>query len=321
MIANLLDPANVILAIAGIGSFLTIVAFGMPLVARDNFDSRLKAVAQRREELQQAADRQKEAASKSRLRQQHSKGYVKLIVDRFDLANPDNIKNIRNSLAQAGLRGPGPLYTYLFMRLVLPIGFLALSAIYIFAMLRPEWNIALKLLVCVLAGGAGYMLPKVLLANRIQKRQMAITKAYPDALDLMVICVEAGLSVEASFNRVAEEFDENAPELAEEMGLTTAELAFLPDRRSALENLALRTGLPSVKSLVTALIQSEKYGTPVAVSLRVQANEQRDARMSRAEKKAGALPAQLTVPMIAFFLPVIFVVILGPAVIKTLAVL
>ena len=164
-------------------------------------------------------------------------------------------------------------------------------------------------------------MPKVLLTNRIQKRQLKITRAYPDALDLMVICVEAGLSIEAAFNRVAEEFDETAPELAEEMGLTTAELAFLPDRRAALENLAIRTGIPAVKSLVTALIQSEKYGTPVAVSLRVQANEQRDERMSKAEKKAGALPAQLTVPMIAFFLPVVFVIILGPAIIKTLKIL
>ena len=321
MIASLLEPANVILGVAGIGAFLTIIAFGMPLVARDNFDSRLKAVAQRREELQQAADRLKEEASKSRLRQQHSKGYVKLIVDRLRLANPANIKGVRDSLAQGGLRGQGPLYTYVFLRFTLPIVFGIAAALYLFVIARPDWGVAVKLLVTLLAIGLGFMLPKILLTNRIQKRQMAITKAYPDALDLMVICVEAGLSVEAAFNRVAEEFDESAPELAEEMGLTTAELAFLPDRRAALDNLALRTGLPSVKSLVTALIQSEKYGTPVAVSLRVQANEQRDARMSRAEKKAGALPAQLTVPMIAFFLPVIFVVILGPAIIKTLAVL
>lgn len=317
----ILDPANIILAVAGLGSFLTILAFGMPIVARDNFDSRLKAVAQRREELQQQADRQKEEASKSRLRQQHSRGYVKLVVERLKLLNPANSKTIRDNLAQAGLRGPGPLYTYVFMRLVLPIGFGIGTVLYVFVLARPDWSLFMKIVVCLGMLLIGFFLPKIMLTNRIQKRQQAITKAYPDALDLMVICVEAGLSIEAGFNRVAEEFDETAPELSEEMGLTTAELAFLPDRRSALENLATRTGLPSVKSLVTALIQSEKYGTPVAVSLRVQANEQRDARMSRAEKKAGALPAQLTVPMIAFFLPVIFVVILGPAVIKTLKVL
>lgn len=317
----ILDPANIILAVAGIGSFLTILAFGMPIVARDNFDSRLRAVAQRREELQQQADRQKEEASRSRLRQQHSKGYVKLVVERLRLLNPANSQAIRDNLAQAGLRGPGPLYTYVFMRFVLPIVGGVGSVLYVFVLARPDWSMFMKIVVCVGAVLAGYFLPKILLTNRIQKRQQAITKAYPDALDLMVICVEAGLSIEAAFNRVAEEFDETAPELAEEMGLTTAELAFLPDRRMALENLATRTGLPGVKALVTALIQSEKYGTPVAVSLRVQANEQREARMSRAEKKAGALPAQLTVPMIAFFLPVIFVVILGPAIIKTLAVL
>lgn len=317
----ILDPANIIMAIAGIGSFLTIVAFGMPVVARDNFSSRLKAVARRREELLAQATQQKEEASASRIRQQHSKTYVKVVVERLKLLNPANSATIRNKLAQAGLRGPGPLYTYVFFRFMLPFLFGILTVVYIFFLARPDWSIAVKLLICFVAAAIGFVLPKIMLTNRAQKRQKAISRAYPDSLDLMVICVEAGLSVEAGFNRVAEEFDESAPELAEEMGLTTAELAFLPDRRAALENLALRTGLPSVKSLVTALIQSEKYGTPVAVSLRVQANEQRDERMSKAEKKAGALPAQLTVPMIVFFLPVIFVVILGPAIIKTLAVL
>ncbi len=317
----ILDPANIIMAIAGFGSFLTIIAFGMPIVTRDSFNSRLKAVAQRREELLQVADQEKTDASKSRLRQQHSKTYVKIVVERLKLLNPANSKNIRNSLAQAGLRGPGPLYTYVFFRFVLPIVFGVLTILYVFVLARPDWNMFMKVAVCLGAVAVGFLMPKVLLTNRVQKRQLKITRAYPDALDLMVICVEAGLSIEAAFNRVAEEFDETAPELAEEMGLTTAELAFLPDRRAALDNLATRTGIPAVKSLVTALIQSEKYGTPVAVSLRVQANEQRDERMSKAEKKAGALPAQLTVPMIAFFLPVVFVIILGPAIIKTLKIL
>ncbi len=317
----LLDPANIIMAVAGFGSFLTVIAFGMPAVARSNFNSRVKAVARRREELLAQAAQEKERASASKIRQQHSQTYVKVVVEKLKLLNPANSQNIRNQLAQAGLRGPGPLYTFVFFRFMLPILFGILSVIYIFFLARPEWAIAVKVLVCLAAVAIGFFFPKILLTNKVQKRQQTISRAYPDALDLMVICVEAGLSMEAAFNRVAEEFDETAPELAEEMGLTTAELAFLPERRVALENLALRTGLPSVKSLVTALIQSEKYGTPIAVSLRVQANDQRDERMSKAEKKAGALPAQLTVPMIAFFLPVIFVVILGPAIIKTLDVL
>ncbi len=317
----LLDPANIIMAVAGFGSFLTVIAFGMPAVARSNFNSRVKAVARRREELLAQAAQEKERASASKIRQQHSQTYVKVVVEKLKLLNPANSQNIRNQLAQAGLRGPGPLYTFVFFRFMLPILFGILSVIYIFFLARPEWAIAVKVLVCLAAVAIGFFFPKILLTNKVQKRQQTISRAYPDALDLMVICVEAGLSMEAAFNRVAEEFDETAPELAEEMGLTTAELAFLPERRVALENLALRTGLPSVKSLVTALIQSEKYGTPIAVSLRVQANDQRDERMSKAEKKAGSLPAQLTVPMIAFFLPVIFVVILGPAIIKTLDVL
>jgi tight adherence protein C len=152
----------------------------------------------------------------------------------------------------------------------------------------------------------------------VAKRQQSITKAFPDALDLMVICVEAGLSMEAGFHRVADEIQETSPELSEELGLTTAELAFLPDRRAALENLAKRTGLPGMKALTTSLVQAEKYGTPVSVSLRVLSNEQRDDRMNKAERKAGALPAQLTVPMIVFFLPVLFIVLIGPAIIKTM---
>ena len=317
----ILDPANIIMTIAGIGSFLTIFAFGMPVLARDNFSSRLKAVARRREELQQQASKEKEEASKSRLRQQHGKTYMKAVVERMKLLNPANSQAIRDNLAQAGLRGQGPLYTYVFLRFVLPIVFLALAAVYIFVLARPDWHIAMKIIVICASGLLGFALPKILLTNNVLKRQKALSRSYPDGLDLMVICVEAGLSIEAAFNKVAEEFDESAPELAEEMGLTTAELAFLPNRRDALENLSNRTGLPAMKALVTALIQSEKYGTPIAVSLRVQSNEQRDVRMSKAEKKAGALPAQLTVPMICFFLPVIFVVILGPAIIKTLAVL
>ncbi|MDP6691134.1 MAG: type II secretion system F family protein, partial [Alphaproteobacteria bacterium] len=148
--------------------------------------------------------------------------------------------------------------------------------------------------------------------------QKAIQKIFPDALDLMVICVEAGLSMEAAFHRVASELQSQGPEFTEELGLTTAELAFLPDRRQALLNLSERTGLPAVKALVTALAQAEKYGTPVSVSLRVLSQEQRDERMSRAEQKAGALPAQLTVPMIVFFLPVLFIVLIGPAIIKAM---
>jgi tight adherence protein C len=155
-----------------------------------------------------------------------------------------------------------------------------------------------------------------MLTNTITKRQQALSRSFPDALDLMVICVEAGVSIEAAFQRVTEEMVESTPVIAEEIALTSAELAFLGDRRQAYENLAERTGLPAIKSLCTALLQSERYGTPVSVALRVLAQENREARMAAAEKKAAALPAKLTVPMIIFFLPVLFMVIIGPAAIQ-----
>jgi tight adherence protein C len=176
-------------------------------------------------------------------------------------------------------------------------------------------------MIVILATGLGNYLPQILLRNQITKRQQKLQRSYPDALDLIVICVESGMSIEAAFTKVTEQMIEGAPEIAEEFGLTTAELAFLSDRRQALENLAERTGLPAFKSLSTTLQQSEKYGTPVAVGLRVLSKESREARMAAAEKKAAALPPKLTVPMILFFLPVLFLIIAGPAVIQVMATL
>ncbi|MCH8930401.1 MAG: type II secretion system F family protein [Proteobacteria bacterium] len=166
---------------------------------------------------------------------------------------------------------------------------------------------------------AGYFFPNLMLTSQVQSRQQAFTTSFPDALDLLVICVEAGLSMEAAFHRVTDELAENAPVLAQEFGLTTAELAYLGDRGKALENLALRTGLDTVKSFTTSLIQSEKYGTPLATALRVISQENREKRMAKVEEKAAALGAKMTVPMIAFFLPVIFIVVIGPAVIQVMA--
>ena len=315
MMQAILDPANIIIALGTIGTFLTILAFGMPLLSTDNLESRLKTVAQRRDELGRA-QRAEFDASQSSLRQQTSKGLVAFIVDRLKLVNPAKSRKIRDQLAQAGLRSPGHLYTYVFFRLAAPVIAGLVVAFVLFAMGKGQYENTTKLMIC---GGfvlAGFLMPKIILSNLIQKRQTALTRSFPDALDLMVICVEAGLSVEAAFGRVADELQDEGPELAEELSLTTAELAFLPERRQALINLTDRTGLKSIKNLVTALAQAEKYGTPVSVSLRVLSQEQREERLSRAEEKAGKLPAQLTVPMIVFFLPVIFIVILGPAAIR-----
>lgn len=314
---DILDPTTLIIVLASIGAFLTILAFGMPLLARDNFSSRLKAVAKRREELQ-AAQKARVGPKQSRLRQQQSEGTVKVVVDRLKLLNPASSEAMRTKLMQAGMRGQAPVYTYAFFRFVAPVALMLLTAIYVFGLANLEMGVGGKLAICLGAGLVGFFLPGIILSNKITNRQLILGKSFPDALDLMVICVEAGLSMEAAFNRVADELAESAPELCEEFSLTTAELAFLPDRRQALENLSMRTGLPATKALATSLIQAEKYGTPISVSLRVLSTEQRDERMSRAERKAGALPAQLTVPMIAFFLPVLFVVLIGPAIIRTL---
>ncbi|NQV60246.1 MAG: type II secretion system F family protein [Alphaproteobacteria bacterium] len=314
---TLFSPENVIIALGSIGAFLTIVAFGMPMLGSDNLRSRLKSVAARREELS-AAQRRKFSPQSSTLRQQVNRSYVTYLVEKLKLVNPADSSKIRSKLAQAGMRSEAHLYTYSFFRFVAPILFGLLTAIYLFLLAKVEMGPSAKLIYSLAAAVVGFFLPQILVKNKIQNRQKALLKIFPDAMDLLVICVEAGLSMEAAFHRVAAELQEQGPELAEELGLTTAELAFLPDRRQALMNLAARTGLPAVKSLVGALSQAEKYGTPISVSLRVLSQEQRDERMSRAEQKAGALPAQLTVPMIVFFLPVLFVVLIGPAIIKAM---
>jgi tight adherence protein C len=315
--SGILSPENIIIALGSIGAFLTIVAFGMPMLGSDNLRSRLKTVAARREELSAAA-RRKFANQPSTLRQQASRSYVTFLVDKLRLINPADSVSIKNKLAQAGMRSEGHLYTYAFFRFVAPILFALLTAIYLFLLAKVEMGPSMKIVYSFGAAVVGFFMPQIIVKNKIQNRQKAIQKIFPDALDLMVICVEAGLSMEAAFHRVAGELQNQGPELTEELGLTTAELAFLPDRRQALMNLSERTGLPAMRSLVTALAQAEKYGTPVSVSLRVLSQEQRDDRMSKAEQKAGALPAQLTVPMIVFFLPVLFIVLIGPAIIKAM---
>jgi tight adherence protein C len=186
----------------------------------------------------------------------------------------------------------------------------------VFFVLKLQRPLSVKLGIVVAAAWFGYAAPRLYVKNKITKRQESIKRSWPDALDLLLICVECGMSIESAFRKVAQEIGAQCPELAEEMSLTTAELSYLQDRRKAYENLADRTGLEGVKAVVTSLIQSEKYGTPLAQSLRVLGQENRDMRMADAEKKAAALPPKLTVPMILFFLPVLFAVIITPAAIR-----
>jgi tight adherence protein C len=207
---------------------------------------------------------------------------------------------------------------FLFFRMVAPLAMLGVTAFYVFILLKLDYPWTVNVGICLAATYVGIYLPNLFVKNKITRRQASINRAFPDALDLMLICVESGMSLEATFKRVSEEIGNQSIELAEELTLSTAELSYLPDRRVTFENLAKRVPLDGVKSLCLALQQSERFGTPVAQTLRVIAQENRDQRMTAAEKKAAALPPQLTVPMILFFLPVLFVVILGPAVIKVL---
>ncbi len=198
----------------------------------------------------------------------------------------------------------------------MPFIVFAVALLYVFVIAHFEWSMITKVGVAIAAALAGYYLPDVFVSNAISRRQQSVMRAFPDALDLMLICVESGMSIEPAFTRVAAEIGQTSPELAEELALTTAELSYLPERRVAFENLAARTGHSGVKAVATALNQAEKYGTPLGQALRVAAQENREMRFSEAEKKAAALPAKLTVPMIVFFLPCLFVVIMGPAMMK-----
>ncbi len=252
------------------------------------------------------------AGGKAALRQA-PKTYMKNVVDQFSLATWLNTENVRSQLVSAGFRGAHAEVTFLFFRLVCPIVFVFLSMLYVYAFYQDDFDLLMKVGIGVGALYCGVKAPEFYLSNIITKRQESIQRALPDALDLLLICVESGMSVELAFRRVGQEIAVQSEPLAEEILLLNAELSYLSDRRSAYENLSLRTGMQSVKQLMTILVQSEKYGTPLGRALRVAAEEGRSARMVEAEKKAAALPPKMTVPMIVFFLPVLLAVVLGPA--------
>ncbi len=308
------DPSFLIALLVGIAVFATVFTV-LPALGGNSLKSRMKAVALERDELRarQRARLAAEADRRRGLREEHSVGMRK-IVERLDLKRALVDEGTLNQLKIAGFRGQNPLTRFLFFRLVLPFVGFVLAAVYVLLLGGlAEQPGFVKLFVCILAGYAGFYAPVLYVSNRASKRKQSIQLAWPDALDLMLICVESGMSIEAAVRKVADEIGSQSVELAEELILTNAELSYLQERRQAYENLSNRTGLEAVKSVTQALIQAERYGTPVASALRVLANESREMRMNAAEKKAAALPPKLTVPMILFFLPVLFAVILGPA--------
>ncbi|MDX3929954.1 MAG: type II secretion system F family protein [Shinella sp.] len=316
LVATLTNPDILLPAFVAIAVLATIYTLAVPYLERGDLDKRMKSVALERDQIR-ARERARLNAeamhSRASLRAQNNTS-VRQVVERLNLRKALVDDNTVNKLRMAGHRSQNALNIFLFARFVLPFVFLAAGAFVIFYLgYLGKKPMPVRMLATIGIAYLGFYAPNIYISNRITKRQLSIKRAWPDALDLMLICVESGTSTEMAFRRVADEIAMASPELAEELVLTTAELSFLQERRVAYENLGLRTGLDNVKAVTQALIQAERYGTPIAQALRVLAQESRDMRMNEAEKKAAALPPKLTVPMILFFLPVLMAVILGPA--------
>lgn len=319
MLIQAINPKTLTMLLAAIAAGATVLTLAMPLVAGDSLQKRMKSVALEREKLRQRERERLVRGDKISLRQS-PKQLVQKAVDQFNLNKWVGQEEARLKLVQAGYRGQAPYMTYLVARMLSPLAAAIGAAFYIFVVIEFDQPLAVKIGICIGAAYLGMHLPWQFLKSKIQRRQLSIKRAFPDTLDLLLICVESGMSIEAAFKRVSEEVAKQSVALAEELTLTTAELSYLQDRRMAYENLAKRTDLDGVKSVCMALQQAERYGTPLGSTLRVMAQENRDMRMNEAEKKAAGLPPKLTVPMILFFLPVLFIVILGPAAIKLMGV-
>jgi tight adherence protein C len=318
LVEKLHDVRFMTMLCAAIAASLTAYTLVMPLFAGEGLAKRMKAVASERERLRQRERDRLSKTEKVSLRQS-PKQLVSRVVEDFNLTKYLAQEAARDKLVMAGYRGQAPYITFLFARLVTPIVMFIGAVLYVFVISQMQKSMPIKIGICVGVAYLGLQAPMMFLKNAISKRQLQIKRAFPDALDLLLICIESGMSVEVAFRKVAGEIVQQSVALSEEFALTTAELSYLQDRKMAYENLARRTGLEGVKSVCLALMQSERYGTPLGQSLRVMAQENRDMRMNEAEKKAAALPPKLTVPMILFFLPVLFVVILGPTGIKVAA--
>jgi tight adherence protein C len=310
IIETMHNPRVMTMIFAAIAAGATVFTLVSPLFADDGLNKRMRAVADERERIRQRERDRLAKAERVSLRQSPRQVVQKVVSD-FNLNKWLPQEAARDRLVMAGFRGEAPYMTFLFFRLVAPIAFLVAALLYVF-LIKTDLSFTVKIAICLGAAYLGMQAPMFFLNKRIQARQVSINRAFPDGLDLLLICVESGMSIEMAFRKVATEIGSQSIPLAEEFTLTTAELSYLSDRKIAYENLQKRTGLESVKSVCLALAQSERYGTPLGSTLRVMAQENRDTRMMLAEKKAAALPPMLTVPMILFFLPVLFVVILGP---------
>jgi len=306
-----------IVGLVGLATFATMMTIVGPMLSGDKLNSRMKSVSTERDRLR--IQRLAELNSKQATLRHKDKSVYTTVVEALQLQKLLDPEVTRDKLKRAGLRGPAPLMAFMFFQIVMPILIGITTALYL-VYINDHGHHAVSARAGIAIGAAlmGYYLPTIFVSNIISKRKESINKAWPDALDLLMICVQSGMSIEAAFRLVSQEIGSQSVALAEELTLTTAEMSYLQERRQAYENLSKRTGLESVKSVATSLMQAERYGTPISQALRVLAQESRDMRMAEAERKAASLPPKLTVPMITFFLPVLFVVILGPAIIQAM---
>ena len=300
-----------LVAVAALSVMLAIYA---AVTVRDPMAKRVKALNERREYLKAGIVTGSAKKRVSVIRKNETTDRLKTALQSLRVLQDSQVKVVQQKLAQAGIRQKEWAVAIIFARMVMPVvlGLLAASVIY-WANYFPEWGAFKRFMGFAVMVGLGYKSPDMFVGNLVSKRTNEIRKGLPDALDLLVICAEAGLTIDASFNRVAKELGRAYPELGDEFSLTAIEMSFLTERRQAFENLAYRVNLDSVKGVVTTMIQTERYGTPLASALRVLSAEFRNERMMRAEEKAARLPAIMTVPLICFILPVLFIVILGPA--------
>ena len=316
--ATITNPANLVAVFVALICFATLMTIITPMFNRSSLETRLKSVSTRREELRRKSREAmavKNQGPGGALRHA-DEGLYKKVVERLQLSRLLEDPKVVEKLAQAGFRGPRPVSTFYFFRFVLPFAFAAITAFYLY-LINGFGLAGMQKIVAIVAGMTlGYYAPNVYISNIASKRKESIVGAFPDTLDLLLICVESGMSIEAAIQKVSQEIGGASIELAEELTLLTAELSYLPERRMAYEGLSKRTNHPGIRSVTMAMIQAEKYGTPLGSALRIMAKENREMRVAAAEKKAAQLPAKLTVPMIIFFLPVLFIVILGPAIIK-----
>ncbi len=319
IIDKLHDNNFMVTVLTALAAMATVLTLAMPYVFGDNLERRMKSVALERNKIR-ARERERLARGDRIELRQSPKAYMQYIVEQLNLREWLGEELARMLLIRAGYRGHAPYIGFLFFRMLSPIAMFAFAMVYIFLILKLQQPLFVKLAMAFAAAWLGMRIPTLFIRNRIARRQLSIRRAFPDALDLLLICVESGMSIEAALKKVSQEITGQSIPLAEELTLTTAELSYLQERRQAFDNLAKRTDLEGVKAVCTALIQAERYGTPIGQALRVLSQEIRDMRMSEAEKKAAGLPPKLTVPMILFFLPVLFVVILGPAAIQVMAI-